>query len=189
MRGWGLGEGSWLVQGALPSVGTSRVSWASEAPTPVMAGGTQPELPWPTGAPPPSALVQAARLCLSHQVQVIHVAAALGLPVGMSASPGYHDNRMQGTRASVGCGSWRGSAMGKGGALFPPPVGSLARAGASGGWLAPPCLCALAFPSCHLCWELGGGARVPSPVGGVWEQMGGRNSPSHLGYTCTTLRF
>lgn len=47
--------------------------------------------------------------------------------------------------------------MGMGGGLFPPPVGSLAKAGASGGWLAPPCLHALAFPSCHLCWELGEG--------------------------------
>lgn len=35
----------------------------------------------------------------------------------------------------------------------------------------------------------GGGARVPSLVGGVWEQMGGRNSPSHLGSTSTTPRF
>lgn len=35
--------------------------------------------------------------CLSHQVQVIHVAAAPGLPVGTSASPCYHDDGIQGT--------------------------------------------------------------------------------------------
>lgn len=42
-------------------------------------------IPLPIGAPPPSTPVQAACQCLSHQVQVMHVAAAPGLPVGTSA--------------------------------------------------------------------------------------------------------
>lgn len=125
----------------------------------------------PTGASPPSAPMQAARLCLSHQVQVIHVAAAPGLPVGTSASPGCHDNGMQGTGASVGCGSQRGSATDKGGACFillweawqglepwgwePLPASSLG----------------ISFLPSVL--GAGGGAGVPSLVGGVWEQMGG----------------
>lgn len=99
-------------------IGTSWVSQVSGAPNPVTTRGIQHELPLPTGAPPPSAPMQATRLYLSHQVQVIHVATAPGLPVGMSASPGYHDNGMQSTRASVGCGSWRGSAMGREGVCF-----------------------------------------------------------------------
>lgn len=169
------GTHAWLVQGALPSVGTSGVRWVSGAPKPVMIGGTQASSPCPTRipayrAPPPSTPVLPACLCLSHQVQVIHVAAAPGLPVGTSASPGYHDNRMQGTRASVGCGSLRGSAIGKGGGLFLPPVGSLARTAAAGDWGAPPCLRALAFPSCHLCWELGEGLECRP----WWEGSGSR---------------
>lgn len=42
-------------------------------------------IPLPIGAPPPSTPVRAACQCLSHQVQVMHVAAAPGLPVGTSA--------------------------------------------------------------------------------------------------------
>ena len=37
-----------------------------------------------------------------------------------------------------------------------------------------------------ICAGAGGGARMPSLVGGVWEQMGGRNSPSHLSCAPTT---
>lgn len=142
MRKWGLREDPSLVQMDPSLIGTFRVLQVSGVPKPVMVGGIQPELPLPMGAPPPSIPVRAACLYLSHQVQVIHVAAAPGLPVCTSASPGYHDNRMQGTRASVGCGSWRGSARGSGGGLFLPPVGSLARAGASGG------LCGPSLPPC-----------------------------------------
>lgn len=165
------------------SIGTSRASQLSGAPKPVMVGGNQPELPMPTSLHPCTGLY------LSHQVQVIHVAAAPGLPVCTSARPGYHDNRMQGTRASVGCGSWRGSAKGSGGGLFLPPVGSLARAGASGGLCGPslpPCFGISFLPSVL---GAGGGARVPSLVGGVQKQMGGKNSPSHLGYAPTTPKF
>lgn len=112
--------------------GASRVSHGSGAPKSVMAGGFTVSSPCPAripahGAPPPSTPVQAARLCLSHQVQVIHVAAAPGLPVGTSASPGYHDNRMQGTRASVGCGSQRGSAIGRRGGLVSFSCGKLGK--------------------------------------------------------------
>lgn len=83
--------------------------------------------------------------------------------------PGYHDNRMQGTRASVGCGSQRGNAMGEGGAPFLflwEAWQGLLPLGAE--WPLP--VSALAFPSCHLCWELGGGAeRLP-----WWEGLGSR---------------
>lgn len=143
------------------------------APIPVTAGGTQGELalpsqdPCPQGHHLPPPPVQAERLCLSHQVQVIHVAAVPGLPVGTSAHPGYHDNRMRGTRASVGCGSLRGSAIDGGGGLFLPPVGSLARAGAAGGWAAPPCLVPWHFLPA-ICAGAGGRAGVPP----WWEGLG-----------------
>lgn len=142
-----------------------------------MTRGIQPEFPLPTGAPPPSSHVPAACLYLSHQVQVIHVAAAPGLPVGTSASPGFHDNRKQGTRASLGCGSWRGSAMGKGWGLFLPPEGSLARAGASRGLCGPSLPLSFGISFLPSVLGAGGGAGVPSLVGGVQEQMGGTTLP------------
>lgn len=92
--------------------------------------------------------------------------------------PGYHDNRMQGTRASVGCGSQRGNAMGEGGVPFLflweawqglLPLGTE--------WPLP--VPALAFPSCHLCWELGEGLSA-IPCGRGLGADGWKNSPPHL---------
>lgn len=173
-------------------MGISRVSQVSGAPKPVMVGGIQPELPLPTGEPLPFTPVQAACLYLSHQVQVIHVAAAPGLPVCTSARPGYHDNGMQGTRASVGCGSWRAVPWAREEACFFLLWEAWQGLEPGGGG------CALCVPSLPLCFGIsflpsvlgaGGGARVPFLVGGVQEQMGERNSPSHLGCAPTAPKW
>lgn len=85
------------------------------------------------------------------------------------------NNRMQGTRASVGCGSQRGNAMGEGGAPFLflwEAWQGLLPLGAE--WPLP--VPALAFPSCHLCWELGEG-RSAIPGGRGLGADGWKNSP------------
>jgi hypothetical protein len=137
---WELGENSGQVQGVGPlgSQGLlmllnlsqlEEVSVRLSLPCPAWIpahGGTTSLHPC-AGHPPVSVTSSSSDSCGSSSWSACR-------HVSSSARPGYHDNRMQGTRASVGCGSRRGSAIGEGGDLFLPPVGSLARAGAAGEW-------------------------------------------------------
>lgn len=67
--------------------------------------------------------------------------------------------------------------MGKGWGLFLPPVGSLARAGASRGLCGPSLPLSFGISFLPSVLGAGGGAGVPSLVGGVQEQMGGTTLP------------
>lgn len=143
-------------------------------PKPVTAKGIQPELPLSMGAPPSSTLLQSACLYLSHQVQVIHMASLLvclsahqlvlvTMTTGCKA-PGH-----QWAMVLVGAVPWAGRG------LVSSSRGKLGKGWSLRGLSGPSSLSALAFPSCHLCWELREGlSAIPGgrgPGADGWEEQ------------------